>query len=161
MLPDTLSLGSPCIIEMTDCSTKVFTLTTPVYVRGEEVPFDSVDNLRPKTTLTCGVHINPGDENTPIVIEDIHFAQIGDGKILCSAGKDIIFRRCKFTVEQVGMFVGRVDKTELKVVCESCLFENSRYSGIIIGNTSQITLLNCIVRNVTTESTRSSEGQLK
>lgn len=138
-------------VQLKGCSSKCIPLSIPgmPYIRGEKVPFEGIDNLAPKTVLSGLVHISAQDDNSPTVIEDIHFAPTGDDcNVFCWAGKHIIFRRCKFTGKESGLVLGGVDDFVVKVVCESCLFENSRVAGIFITNASHLTLINCIVRNM-------------
>lgn len=135
--------------DLKESLSRQITFDTPIYVRGKEVPFENVDNLAPQTVLSGRLQINPLDENSPMIFEDIHFAQTGgESNVICFAGKQIIFRRCRFTGKEFGLCVGhKLNGAVMKVVCESCLFENSEYAGILITSTSQLTLLNCKVRN--------------
>lgn len=133
-LPSGLSEESPWVV------------TTSSSIRGAVPKNIDLLNIFPTTRVTSQVHINLSHANDVVEFEDICFASTQTYAVLCTSGKSITFRRCRFCVGENGVVVApdtNRPKCRARVTFESCRFENFEYKAIEVRAAGQVLLLNC------------------
>lgn len=86
--------------------------------------------------------------NDIVEIEDLDRSTSVPYGVHCFAGKNIVFRRCSFTSEEIGIRVShgkRVGRTNgaLKVTFEKCSFLDCAENGLLVGAGGNALLLDC------------------
>lgn len=107
-------------------------------IRGEPLMYNK--NSRPKTVLRCPIHVQLENDSDIVELEDINFDIPTSCNVSVKRGKNIVFRRCKFSSLDAGCGVVGPDTT---VSFENCFFEDLIGSGLIVEKGGKAYLLNC------------------
>lgn len=117
-------------------------LHTPLFSKSCSVRGES--KLKgPTTNFVDWVKVALPNDDDAIEFEDFTF-----NKVLCSSGKNIVFRRCFFTSAMYGaVFGGAVVKGRgTKVICENCVFDACGGNCVTVADQGQCILLSCTLR---------------
>lgn len=117
----------------------------PCIVRGVRSSPDSDGNYQPKSCITSPIEIQMGNDAGAIEFEDLNIAVKDEQNVFFTSGR-AIFRRCRFSGQDGGMSSGG-PLANRNVTLENCVFESCGGSGYIVDRFSNVSFLNCIIRN--------------
>lgn len=113
--------------------------------RGAPSNLDSAGIACPRTTIQNDVCIEVEDDGI-VEFEDLNFESVIEkGGIWVSKARHVAFRRCRFRGSMHGIAVG-LSKESCAATFESCVFEQSPRSDIVVKENAHVTMINCLLR---------------
>ena len=128
-----------------------FQISTSCIVKGAR---QESNRTHPLTCITCRVSVHLNHPNDIVEFEDIHFrggSSVEDNNVLCTAGKTIVFRRCRFSSSEATAVlvtsrpcISKKVVTPINVIFENCTFANCAGRPICVNYPGNVMLLNCL-----------------
>jgi len=123
----------------------VWTITKACRITGAAGELTDFQRIKPVVRLCGEIHISVAKAADIVEFEDVFFdCKDCDSAVQCSAGANIIFRRCRFRAEGYGVMVtSSRDTGTTKVTFESCHFKGCAEAGIFANGVCRVTAINC------------------